>query len=257
MIGVGFRLAFVAAAFFATTVLAQHLDRPDGKPSMAEPSNPEPFRFTVHGAFRRMMHMQDYSPKVPLRSIMDSGVTEAVGAAAQLRGEITVIGGKLLLTYGTPCQACGDPQDDDATLLVAATVAAWHPPVLLPSDLTGKELDTFIIERATALGLDTDKSFPLRIAGTLLGVKMHIIRGANPRFKGHASGHPMADQRDVIAERTDGEVVGFYAPYTMRGVATHPDEPFHFHWVDLERTRTAHLDAFGLAKGAILLLPKL
>ena len=256
MIGVGFRFAFAAAAFFATTALAQHLDRPDGKTSMHELSNAEPFRFTVHGAFRRMMHMQDYSPKVPLRSIIDSGVTEAVGAAAGLRGEITVIGGKLLLTYGTPCQACDDPQDDDATLLATAKVRAWHPPIVLASDLSGKELDTFIIERATALDLSTAKPFPLRITGTLLGVKMHIIRGANPDFNGHGSGHPMAYQQDIIAERTDGEVVGFYAPDTLRGVVTHPDEPFHFHWVDLERTRTAHLDAFGMAKGAILLLPK-
>ncbi len=202
-----------------------------------------------------MVQQQDYSAKVQLKSVMQSGATETVGAAAGLRGEITSIDGKLLLTYGGPCPSCGHPGEDHATLLVSAKVVAWQPPVALPSDLAGGNLDAFIIERAKAAGIDVGKPFPVRIAGTLVDVKMHVIRAANPAFKGHGSGHPMTDQVDIAAERLEGEVVGFYAPEPMQGIITHPGEPFHYHWVDTGRTRTAHLDAFAMAKGAALSLP--
>lgn len=215
-----------------------------------------PFGLAAHGAFQRMMHMQDYSAKVQLKAIMHGGATEAVGAAAGLRGEITAIDGKLLVTYGRPCSTCVDPREEHATLLASAKVSGWHQAVTLATDLSGQALDKWIIEQAKAAGLDTGMPFPVRLAGTLTGVKMHVIRAANPSFKGHGSGHAMADQEDIVAATIDGEIVGFYAPTNLQGVITHPGEPFHYHWVDIARTRTAHLDVFGMAKGAQLLLPR-
>lgn len=203
-----------------------------------------------------MIHMQDFSAKVQLKSVMQGGATEAVGAAAGLRGEITAIDGKLLLTYGTPCMTCGHPGEEHATLLVNAKVSAWRAPVTLQADLAGPALDSWIMDQAKAAGLDVTKPFPVRLGGTLTNVKMHVIRAFNASFKGHGSGHAMADQEDIAAAKIDGEVVGFYAPPDAQGVITHPGEPFHYHWVDVGRTRTAHLDAFGMMKGAQLLLPQ-
>lgn len=215
-----------------------------------------PFSLAVYGAFRRMIQLQDFAPKVQLKSVMHSGATEAIGAASGLRGEITVIAGKLLLTYGNPCPSCGAPGDDHATLLAAAKISSWQEPVAIASNLSGSALDGFIIARAKETGLDVSKPFPIRMKGTLSGVRMHVIRAFNPGFKGHGSGHAMADQEDIEAERIEGEVVGFYAPPSAQGIITHPGEPFHYHWVDMKRTRTAHLDAFGMLAGATLLLPK-
>lgn len=214
-----------------------------------------PFGFSAHGAFRMMMQRQDFAPKVQLKTIVHGGATEAVGAAAGLRGEITMIDGKLLLTYGTPCADCGHTGMDHATLLASAKVGAWHPPITLPARLSGPALDTFIIEQARIHGLDLAKPFPLRMQGTLANVKMHVIKRANPNFKGHGSGHPMADMELLTGEAIDGDVVAFFAPEALQGVITHPREPFHYHWVDPARTRTAHLDAFALSEGAKLLLP--
>jgi hypothetical protein len=204
-----------------------------------------------------MMHTQDFSAKVQLKSVMHAGATEAVGAAAGLRGEITAIDGKLLLSYGAPCPSCGPPGDDHATLLASAKVTAWHPPVALPSDIAGSALDTWLIEQAKNAGLDVGKPFPVRLEGTLTGVKMHVLRAANPNFKGHGSGHAMADQEIIEAATIEGAVVGFYAPASAQGIITHPGEPFHFHWVDAARTKTAHLDVFGMAKGTRVLLPRI
>ncbi len=246
-IGTGLFLATTAAfaPYHAGQGLAETAAGPGG-----------PFGVAVYGAFKRMVHMQDYGPRVQLKQVMHGGATEAVGAAAGLRGEITAIDGKLLLTYGRPCPTCGAPGEDRATLLATARVKAWLPAVALPSDLKGTDLDNFIIARARAAGLDVTKPFPVRMKGTLVDVKMHVIIGPNASFKGHGSGHHMADQEDITAASIEGEVVGFYAPEAQQGTITHPGEPFHFHWVDMGRTRTTHLDAFGMAKGAQLILPR-
>jgi hypothetical protein len=238
--------------------LAQH-HQPKGHggtPAHAPAPVGGPFGLAVHGAFQRMMHTQDISAKVQLKSIMHAGATEAVGATAGLRGEITAIDGKLLVTYGAPCPMCGHPGEEHATLLASAKVTAWHVPLALPSDLAGAALDAWLIEQARKVGLDVGKPFPVRLKGTLTGVKMHVLRAANPNFKGHGSGHAMADQEISEADKIDGEVVGFYAPASAQGIITHPGEPFHYHWVDMARTKTAHLDAFGMAKGSQVRLPK-
>lgn len=214
------------------------------------------FEVVSYGAFRAMVQRQDYSAKVRLGTAADKGATEAVGAVSGLRGEITMIGGKLLVSYGAPCASCPQAKDEYAALLATARVAGWQDPVALPADLAGEALDAFVIERARLAGLDVTRPFPVRLEGVLTGVKMHVLRAPNPGFSGHGSAHPMADQEDILADRLKGTVVGIYAPPSHQGVVTHPGEAFHFHWVDQARTRTAHLDAFGMARGASLLLPR-
>lgn len=274
-----FRTSQIAAASLAAVTLlansgdalAQHhkpAHNPHHGPSAAHAAPVSgPFAFSSYGAFQRMMSAQDFAPKVQLKTVMHDGATDAVGAVSGLRGEITAIDGKLLLTYGTPCATCGHPAEDSATLLVTAKVSAWHDPVTLPADLAGPALDDFIIAQAKKAGLDASKPFPIRIKGTLTGVKMHVLRGPNAHAKGHgsahasghgsahASGHGAADQTEIVAESIEGAVVGFYAPAPLQGIVTHPGDPFHYHWVDTGRTKTAHLDVFGMKAGAELLLP--
>lgn len=272
----------IAAASLASVILllanpgvgaAQHhqpAHHPQQPAAQAAPAS-EPFAFSVYGAFQRMMHAQDFSSKVQLGAVMQGGATEAVGAVSGLRGEITAIGGKLLVTYGTPCATCGHPGEDSATLLATAKVEAWHEPVKLPADLAGQALDDFIIAEAKKAGLDLSRPFPIRMTGTLISVKMHVLRGPGGPAKGHGSGHAAAqaaghgtghgmghgviDQTDIAVERIDGTVVGFYAPVSLQGIVTHPGDPFHYHWVDTARTKTAHLDVFGMQAGTELLLP--
>lgn len=215
-----------------------------------------PFNLAVHGAFRRMVHARDFAPKVELKSVMHSGATIAVGAVSGLRGEITIIDGVTLVSYGAPCSPCTPANEETATLLASANVSSWGEPISLASDLTGAALDAFIVESATIAGLDMTKPFPVRLTGNLITVRMHVIKRPNPEFKGHGGGQPMADQESVAADKIDGEIVAFYAPASAQGIITHPGEPFHYHWVDVARTRTTHLDAFTVSKGSKLLLPR-
>ncbi|MGE4257511.1 MAG: acetolactate decarboxylase [Xanthobacteraceae bacterium] len=254
-----FRIVLSAAAVAITTsAQAQHHQPPvqsHASPSVTTAIGPGPFSAEVYGAFRSMMQ-KDSSPKVELGQAMSKGTNIAVGAASGLRAEITVVDGRPIISYGDECRTCPPPHAENATLLVTGRVETWAPPIELPNDLSGHALNRFIIGQANKAGLDMKQPFPIRIRGTLTNVAMHVIKSANPKFGGHGSAQPMALQEDIKVEKIDGEVIGFYAPEHLLGIITHPGEPFHYHWIDSGRTRTAHLDAFGMAKGAQLILPK-
>lgn len=253
-------LASILLVFSPAVVLAQHGGH-DGSQhaSAASMSGPEAqgaFVVRSFGAYRNMLQKRDYAPKVILGEAKALGATDAVGAVSSLRGEITMIDGRFVVSYGGGCTNCPSPHSETATLLGAGQVTEWSQAILLPADLSGKALDDFIIAQAKSAGLDTSKPFPVRLKGTLINVAMHVIEAPNAGFTGHGSNVPMAKQDEYKHATLTGEVVGLYAPADMQGVLSHPGEPFHFHWVDDQRTRTAHLDAFGMQKGAMLVLPK-
>lgn len=214
------------------------------------------FNVRAYSQVRTIMQKMDFSPKVDLAASKATQPTDALGALSGLRGEVSMIDGRYIVSYGGGCQACPPPHDEKATLLGTARVKEWHAPIVLTEALAGKALDAFIIGQAKAKRIDTDKPFPVRLVGSFTGVKMHVIEAPNPGFSGHGSKTPIAKQDEFAHEQIGGIAVGFYMPPTMFAVLTHPGEPFHFHWIDEDRTRTAHLDAFGMAKGAQLLLPK-
>ncbi|MGA7405287.1 MAG: hypothetical protein WBW67_10935, partial [Pseudolabrys sp.] len=85
---------------------------------------------------------------------------------------------------------------------------------------------------------------------------MHVNAAPNPRFKGHGSFDEMAITGLAKGPRLAGSVVGFYAPLPLQGVITHMGDFFHSHYVDEQKTATAHLDSFGVAAGSMLMLPK-
>lgn len=71
------------------------------------------------------MHTQDFTAKVRLSETVAAGFTEAVGAVEGLRGEITMVDGKLLVSYGKPRPSCVAPDAETATLLAAGRVTSW------------------------------------------------------------------------------------------------------------------------------------
>lgn len=254
------KLALLAAfaALIAGAAVAQHAARPVSPDAAvrAEAEPLGPFAVRAYGAFRQFMQKQDYSAKIGLSEARASGATDGVGALAGLRGEISLIDGRYVVSHGGGCRDCPPVHAEQATLLGTARVRAWHDPVVLPATVSGKALDDFIIARARERGLDVDQPFPVRLKGVLVDVAMHVIEAPRTGFSGHGSTVPMAKQDEYRHDRLAGEVVGFHVPRALFGVLTHPGEPFHFHWISQDRTATAHLDAFGMEGGAELLLPK-
>jgi acetolactate decarboxylase len=215
-----------------------------------------PFGFKAYGVFRKMITERNYLPVVKLKDAVVGHATDAVGAVSGLRGEISVIEGRLIVSYGADCAtACPSAMTETATLLATAAVRNWRP-IRIEKDLDAKATETFIREQAKAVGLDENKPFPFRINGAITNFVMHVNAAPNPRFKGHGSFDEMAITGLAKGPRLAGSVVGFYAPPPLQGVITHMGDFFHSHYVDEQKTTTAHLDSFGIAAGSTLMLPK-
>jgi acetolactate decarboxylase len=215
-----------------------------------------PFGFKAYGEFSRMIQQRNYLAVVALKDAAGEGATDAVGAVSGLRGEISMIEGKLIVSYGTDCgTACPSTSSETATLLATASARNWRP-VPIDRDLDAKATEAFIRAQAKTNGLDETKPFPFRINGAITDFVMRVNAAPNPRFKGHGSFDEMAVTGLAKGPRVAGTVVGFYAPPALQGVITHMGEFFHSHYVDEQRTTTAHLDSFGVAAGSILILPK-
>jgi Alpha-acetolactate decarboxylase len=243
-------LALLAAWLFAagSSVQAQTHQAP----AAAE----YPFGFKAYGVFSRMITQRNYLPVVTLKEAADGRATDAVGAVSGLRGEISVIEGRLIVSYGVDCgAACPAVASEAATLLATASAQNWHA-VAIDKDLDAKAVETFIRAQAKASGLDENKPFPFRINGAITDFVMHVNAAPNPRFKGHGSFDEMAVTGLAKGPRLAGSVVGFYAPPPLQGVITHGGDYFHSHYVDEQRTTTAHLDSNGVAAGSTLMLPK-
>lgn len=249
-------LAIATAAIFPVGSSAQAQGSTHQPPAAGSQSAEYPFGFKAYGEFRSMIAQRNYLAVVALKDAVDGRATDAVGAVSGLRGEISMIEGKLIVSYGADCgTACPSAASETATLLATATARTWRS-VPIGKDLDANAVETFIREQAKANGLDETKPFPFRINGAITNFVMHVNAAPNPRFKGHGSFDEMAVTGLAKGPRVAGSVVGFYAPPALQGVITHMGEFFHSHYVDAQRTATAHLDTFGIAAGSTLMLPR-
>jgi alpha-acetolactate decarboxylase len=215
---------------------------------------------TAHGNFRQMMHGGDTAGIVALDAL-DTSSAWGVGATAGLRGEIVIIDGQVLVSRGTdPLARVTAPDPGEAAVLLAhGRVSDWRS-VDLPHDMGPQQLTHFIEMQADAAGLERDAGFPIRLAGRFPTLVWHVVTGEQPgKGRGHGGGHGHANSRsgmNVYEEPgAEGELVGVYTGPALEGVASHPGERLHLHFVDAARARSGHVDEVQVAAGTTLLLP--
>jgi alpha-acetolactate decarboxylase len=215
-----------------------------------------PFKVSVYGNFMRMVK-GDASGTIALASISRSAGTYGAGALADLRGEIIIWDGNVLVTPGE--SVSGSTQtaggDDQAALLVSAQVTEWEK-LPVPDNMTQKAFERYIIDNARSRDTDTNKPFPFIVVGEITDYVWHVINGAAKRHSGgaHQQGH--ASNRIFSGAEIKGKLIGFYSGEELEGVISHPGERLHVHYADDDLTISGHLDSFGVRKGATLLLPK-
>jgi acetolactate decarboxylase len=249
-------LAIAPALIFPIASFALAQGHTQQQPATSAKFPEYPFGFKSYGVFRSMITERNYLPVVKLKDAAAGHATDAVGAVSGLRGEISMIEGRPIVSYGAECStACPSALTETATLLATASVQNWRA-IPIDKDLDAKATETFIREQAKAVGLDENKPFPFRINGAITNFVMHVNAAPNPRFKGHGSFDEMAITGLAKGPRLAGSVVGFYAPPPLQCVITHMGDFFHAHYVDEQKATTAHLDSYGVAAGSTLLLPK-
>jgi hypothetical protein len=232
----------------ASKVLAQHA--PPG--STSPPRVTEPYSIETFGAFRDLLLKGDFSPKVALGPAMMRLPSTGVGAVSGARGEIAILDGKLIVSYGKP-DAAPLPADETAALLATGKVKEWQS-VRVDADVPLAGVEFFLAQLAKAHGLDLEKSFPFQMRGIFAPYGMHV--NAAPIDGPHGMGLPMAIMIERKGDSIAGSVAGFYVSPALVGTVTHGGERVHAHWVASDGQSTAHLDFWGIKAGTILMLPK-
>ena len=208
------------------------------------------------GHFQRLMHRGDASAKVQLADLPSGPGVYALGALADLRGEVLVWDGRKLVSRGERDDGAteGPKAGDAATLLALARVTSWQK-VAVPRDMEQAAFERWLLERANETGVDIQQPFAFAVRGPLLDLKWHVLAGkaAAGGHGTHKLGH--ATTRSFESARSDGVLLGFFSAAALEGVITHPGERFHLHWASPDFARSGHVDGYRVGAGAELLLP--
>ena len=223
----------------------------------------EPFDIRVFGNFERMSHSDDTQGVVNLWEIPRLPGSYGIGALDDLRGEILLWDGKLLVSQGHSANGAIEPAvpSDEAVFFVEARVEAWDE-VAIPNDMTRVEFELFVLQTAPRRGLSTDQAFPFAVTGRFHRVLWHVVTGATVAQKDqseqagrtHAQGdatYRIFDQADVT-----GLLLGFYSGVALEGIISHPGERFHVHYADPGFSVSGHVDDYRVNRGTVLLLPR-
>lgn len=226
-----------------------------GGPATRETLSPDG-QVRVYGALREMFHEDRIGPRVSLAEMLPSDDLYAVGALAELAGEVTILGGEAHLARPEGGSARTERRarsDAEATLLVAANVPAWRS-AAIERAIGFDEIDTRIAELAEAAGMTLDERFPFLLEGEFEDLRWHVIDGR--RLTGEETSH-----RDHLAaavltqrDRTPAVLVGFYSE-DDQGVFTHMGSRTHIHCVVEDPLAAGHVDHVVVPAGTTLKFP--
>ena len=224
--------------------------------SSARDDRPWDGEVQVHGALRAIFHDGQTGAMVSLETMLPDPGLYAVGALADLAGEITIVGGKLYLSYPagesarteTPLQT-----SVGAALLVAADVPAWRS-MTTRRPIRFEELDAEIAALAATAGMSPDTRFPFLIEGEILDLQWHVIDGTRLT----AGGTSHQDHREAAVkatlDRASATLVGFYSK-ADQGVFNHMGSSTHIHCVLSTPLASGHVDHVVIPEGTTVRFP--
>lgn len=215
---------------------------------------------SVHGSLRAMFHQDQTSAAVTLDELGGGDGLVAVGALAELAGEVTVVHGRAYLSYPegpdgvrtevAPAAGAGA----GAALLVAAEVQEWRA-VTTDRAIPFGELDEAVAALAAAAGLDTRGAFPFLVEGEVAELEWHVIDGRRLAGGGRTHRDHLEASVRRQAARARVTLVGFYSR-GHQGVFTHAGSATHVHCVVYEPLSAGHVDHVVLPAGTAVMFPE-
>jgi len=211
----------------------------------------------VHGALRAMFYEGKTGATVTLGAMLPNQDLYAVGALADLAGEVTIVGGKAYLSYpdghgGSRCETALR-SDAAATLLVAAEVPEWRR-VVTEREIRFEDLDEEIARLAAAAGLSGVERFPFLVEGALEDLEWHVIDGRRLTRGGSSHEDHLEAAVKARRDRTTGTLVGFYSR-SDQGVFTHMGSSTHVHCALDAPLAAGHVDRVALPAGTTVKIP--
>jgi len=203
-----------------------------------------------------MFHEGQSAATVTLEAMLPNPDLYAVGALADLAGEITVVGGKVYLSYPegeTARTEMPSRPSAGAALLVASAVPAWSG-VPTHHRIRFEELEAEIAALAAAMGMSLDTRFPFLIEGEVEDLQWHVIDGARLAAGGNSHEDHRAAAANAKLERASATLVGFYSR-SDQGVFTHMGSNTHIHCVLGSPLASGHVDHVVIPEGTTVRFP--
>jgi acetolactate decarboxylase len=189
----------------------------------------------------------------------------AVGPAAQLDGEITILNSKpyVAKVRGNDCHV-DNSHDHDILFLVWSQVPRWRDIPVPESVKTYVQLQKFIKDQAAASGMDVSKPIPFQVGGAPMEIVWHVncdkTEGkpiTRELFAKSKATYTMKDEPvDIVgfySERHNGIFISQYAPAIKPG--SDDKNAVHMHLVSRTTKATGHIDDITFGKGITLRLP--
>jgi acetolactate decarboxylase len=224
----------------------------------APPDSPPARGVQTYGALRTVMHDSRLGAVVQLDTLLPDPQLYAVGALADLAGEITIVGGEAYLAYPVTADSSrtvirrGEPAA--ACLLVAGTVAEWIS-VTTAQEIDWSEIDREIPGLAGPAGIDVAVPFPFLIEGRVRDLEWHVIDGSRlPDGGGSHLAHREAAVRHRLATG-QATLLGFHSAQ-HHGVFTHMGSNTHIHCVTRDPLRSGHVDHVVVPAGTAIHFPR-
>ncbi len=210
----------------------------------------------VYGALRAMFHQGQTQSMVNLAGLNKHPNLYAVGALADLAGEVTAYDGQLYLSYPkgeTGRSIAPTSTVEGATLLVTATASDWIS-VTTTRSIPFAQLDQQIGALAESVGMDLEQRFPFRMEGRVDDLQYHIIDGSKLKEGGTSHQDHLAASIQVQAGSVDAKIIGFYSKHDER-VFTHMGSTTHVHCILERPLATGHVDHVTLPAGSVVQFP--
>lgn len=216
---------------------------------------PQTLEYEQWGSTREALREGRTEGRVALDAIAIDEYTYAVGAMAGLEGEVTIDGGKVLVSKraGETLETSHDLHGREATMLFLGRVGNWHE-TRLEEPVAAEDLDAFLGALVAKAGHDaTTARVPFVVSGGLTGLHFHVIDGECPiraRMLSKPMERPPFEHR---SDRIEGRLVGVYG-YQAAGALTHAGSDTHIHAVIPMKGQpaTGHVESVGLAAGAMV-----
>ncbi len=207
----------------------------------------------IAGALKTIMQ-GDITKKITTDTLWKYPNLYGLGAVENLQGEILMLNSKLFIAKEKNKKVIVEHNKNvNAALLVYTSVNKWMPAGTLPAG-NMKELETYILQQATQLGIDTDKPFPFLLKGKAPELKWHVIHwDINDKQHSHYK-HITSGANGQITDM-NVEILGFHSLHHQR-IFTHHTSNIHMHFILPDKTLSGHIDDIITNKNLILYLPE-
>lgn len=208
------------------------------------------------GALKNMMRKGDISAQVNLQHFQKTEHLYALGAVAELKGEILVLDGlPLIASVQDQAIIVDTTYDSDATLLVYTSVEDWVSTSIAAKTMNKEALEQQLELVAESNGLNLDRPFPFLLRGLVNTADWHVINWPKGDKEHTHEKHISSGLSGTIKDE-EVEILGFYSKH-HHAIFTHHTTNMHMHVRTLDNSIVGHLDDLILARGVELLLPQI